>query len=50
MAAWRKAYCPFGNKEIMKIGTRARELQKPRALAARALLIHFAKTKSTVKL
>jgi hypothetical protein len=34
----------------MKIGIRARDLQKPRALAARALLIHFAGTKSTVQL
>ena len=50
MAAWRKAYCTFCNKEIMKIGTRARARQKPRERAARALLIYFAVTKSTVRL
>ena len=44
------AYCTFCNKEIMKIGTRARCAENPRAEAARALLIYFTVTKSTVQL
>jgi hypothetical protein len=40
----------FLQQRNYEIGTRARALQKPRALAARALLIYFAITKSTVQL
>jgi hypothetical protein len=43
------AYGTFCNEEIMKIGTRAC-YRNPRKRAARALLIYFVETKSTVQL